>query len=231
PQVVTAKASLLLCLLLTDASAFAAEVDAITTKEQFGSFAQDYYLDPRPELVESAMRFAGGSDLVKQPNTARLVQMSFSCIFARHPERREAWKKAIATLDETSRAYFSRSMDHTPQQLLDALPVSPEKNDVNWSCFFVSGDARYARNVVGEMKYLPERKDMQKFLAATSAQWSLASISMGHDRVREVLEAAAKGDDAVVAAGARDALSRPVAELRQSAIQTLRQQRDAGIWK
>lgn len=225
------KLNLLLLLLAMSARVLAGDADAITTQDQYGKFAQDYYLDPRPELVESAMRFAGGSDLVKQSNTKRLVQMSFSCIFARHPERREAWKKAIAALDAPARAYFATSMDHTPQQLLDARPISPDKNDVNWACFFVSGDARYARNVVDVMKYLPERQDLQKFLAAASAQWSLASIATAHDRVREVLEEAAKGQDAVVAAGARDALTSPIGELRQSAIQILRQQHDAGIWK
>jgi len=221
----------LLLLLAMSTRVLAGDADAISSQDQYATFAQDYYLDPRPELVESAMRFVARSELVKQPGTAQLVQMSFGCIFARHPERRDAWKKAIAALDPPSRARFTAAMDGTPQQLLDALPVSPEKNDVNWACFFVSGDARYARNVVDAMRYLHERKDLQKFLAASSAQWSLASIATAHDRVREVLESAAKGEDAVVASGARDALGKPIGELRQSAIQILRRQHDAGIWK
>ncbi|HUQ10126.1 MAG TPA: hypothetical protein VM146_07395 [Steroidobacteraceae bacterium] len=204
---------------------------SITTEEQFGRFAQGYYLDPRPELVESAMRFAGNSKLAKQAKTTRLVQMTFSCLFARHPERGDEWKKVIASLDEPARAYLSVSMDQTPQQLLDALPVSPEKNDVNWSCFFVSGDAGYARNVIDTMKYLPERKDKLKYLAASSAQWSLASIGHADDRVREALAAAAHGDDAAIATGARDALSKDDSEIRAATIETLRQQHAAGVWK
>ncbi len=133
-------------LLVISAIAFAGNADdAITTDEQFGRFAQDYYIDPRPELVESAMRFAAGSPLVKQANTSHLVQMSFSCIFARHPERRDGWKTFISGLDEPGRAFFATSMEQTPEQLLEAVPPSPQKNDMNWGCFFATGDARYAR--------------------------------------------------------------------------------------
>jgi hypothetical protein len=209
----------------------ASGADGLMTEEQFGRFAQDYYLDPRPELVEAAMRFAGSSELAKRPKTMRLVQMSFSCIFARHPEHREQWKKFIATLDEPAREYLGASMNHTPQQLLDAVAVSPEKNDLNWSCFFVSGDPSYARNVVDAMQYLSERKDLQKYLTASSAQWSLTSIRQGHDRVREVLEAAAKGSDATIAAGAREALTRQSSEIQAATVETLRQQHEAGVWK
>jgi hypothetical protein len=220
-----------LALLAMVATAAIGADDTITTPEQFGRFAQDYYLDPRPELVESAMRFAGSSDLAKQPKTTRLVQMSFACLFARHPEHRQQWTNFIATFDAPARKYLSVSMNHTPQQLLDAVATSPEKNDLNWSCFFVSGDPRYARNVVDAMQYLTERKDLQKFLTASSAQWSLTSIRQGHDRVREVLEAAAKGDDATIAAGARDALTRQTFEIQARTVETLRQQHAAGVWK
>ncbi len=85
--------------------------------------------------------------------------------------------------------------------------------------------------MVDTLAYLGERKDLQKYLAASSAQWSLADISRAHDRVREVLEAAAKGKDATIAAGAGEALAKPASEIREATVQVLRQQHEAGVWK
>jgi hypothetical protein len=206
------------------------KLTAITTHEQFSQFSQGYYRDPRPDLVDSAMRYATTKGLWAREASQAPLLASFSCIFARHQERREAWKKSIAALAEAPRKYFQRAMDTPPMQLLAEAAVSPEKNDMQWGCFFATGDERYLREVIATMGFLGERKDMRKYLAGASAQWSLADIAKRDAKVKAALQGAAAGQDVKLAAAARDALDKPVADIRASAEQVLRQQRDAGVW-
>ena len=219
-------------LLLAAAVAPAADdAAAFSSKEEFGAFMQGYYKDPRPERVESAMRFVAGSDLMTAENTARMMQTSFSCLFARHPEKRDAWKKAIATLPEPARTYFHVAMESDPVNMFLDTPTVPEKNDMSWGCFFITGDVGYVQDVIAAMKDLGERKDMWRYLTASSAQWSLAGISRNDDKVRSALENAANGSDKELASAARDALTKSTGELRESTIAVIRAQKEAGIWK
>lgn len=221
-----------MCLLLSAAGAPAADDAAtFTSKEEFGAFMQGYYKDPRPDRVESAMRFAAGSDLMSAENTARMMQTSFSCLFGRHPEKRDEWKKVIATLPEPARNYFHVAMESNPVNLFLDTPTLPEKNDMSWGCFFITGDVDYVQDVIAAMRDLGERKDMWRYLTASSAQWSLAGISRDDDKVRSALEATANGSDRQLASAAHDALTRSSEELRKSTIETLRAQKEAGIWK
>jgi hypothetical protein len=218
-------------LLLGAAGAFAADnPTAFMSKDEFGDFMQGYYRNPSPERVEPAMRFVAGTDLMTADNTDRMLQTSFSCLFQRHPEKREEWKKAIATLAEPARTYFHVAMESDPTNMFLATPTVPKKNDMAWGCFFITGDVSYVQDVIVAMKYLDERKDLSRFLTAGSAQWSLAGLSRENDLVRAALETAAKGSDKKLAAAANDALTKSVTELRASMIETLRAQKQAGVW-
>ena len=219
-------------LLLGAAGAFAADnPTAFMSKDEFGDFMQGYYRNPSPERVEPAMRFVAGTDLMTADNTDRMLQTSFSCLFGRHPEKRDAWKKAIATLPEPARTYFHVAMESNPVNLFLDTPTAPEKNDMSWGCFFITGDVGYVQDVIAAMKDLGERKDMWRYLTASSAQWSLAGISRDDDKVRSELENAAKGSDKELASAARDALTKSAGELRESTIAVIRAQKEAGIWK
>ena len=219
-------------LLLTGAGACAAdEATAFKSKEEFSAFMQGYYKNPGPERVEAAMSFVAGSDMMTADNTDRMLQTSFSCLFRRHPEKRDAWKKAIATLPEPARTYFHVAMESEPINMFLDTPTIPKKNDMSWGCFFVTGDVDYVRDVIVAMQNLDERKDMWKFLTASSAQWSLAGIYRDDDKVRSALEATVKGSDEELATAARDILTRSATDLRNSTIEVLRAQKEAGIWR
>ena len=110
-------------------------------------------------------------------------------------------------------------------------PTVPEKNDMSWGCFLVTGDTDYVQDVIAAMKHLDERKDLYVFLTGATAQWSLASLAASDDKVRARLEAAAKGTDPQIAAAAQVALTKPVGEIRATTIEILKQQKDAGVWQ
>jgi hypothetical protein len=201
-----------------------------TSRKEFGQWAQTYYRDPQPQLVESALKFAVADGLWSEENTRAPTRAVFSCLFARHPDRQPAWNKAIAALDEAPREFFRSAMEVKPMQLLAETPVSPARNDMVWGCFFVTGDERYAQEVIATMRHLGERKNLELYLAAASAQWSLASIAQGDANVRAALQVVAAGADAELAAASKEALEKPLSELRDAATRVLREQKEAGVW-
>jgi hypothetical protein len=222
----------LLAALLLSVSTFAAEpTSPFTSKEEFGAFVQAYHKHPQPERIEAAMRFAAGSDVVTNDDTDLMTQVTFSCLFARYPGRKPAFKQAITSLDEPARTYFQKAIDSRPEDLFLQVPLQPKKNDMSWGCYFVTGDIGYAQDVIAALKDLGERQDMWKYLTASSAQWSLSGIAKNDAKVRKALEQATKDKNNVVADAARDALQKPPSAIRDSTIEVIKAQKAAGVWK
>ena len=206
---------------------------AITTAGEFNDFIEGYYKNPRPELVDSALQFlaGAGSKFTTDDDTSRMLQTAFACLFQRHPEKRDAWKKTIASLPEPGKTYLHVSMESDVNAMFHATPTTPTKNDMSWGCFFVTGDTSYIQDVILAMKHLDERKDLSKFLTGATAQWSLAALARTDDTVRATLETAAKGADKEIAAAANVALTRPVGEIRATTVEILKKQKEAGVWQ
>ena len=222
----------LIAALLLGTSAFAAEPSApFTSKEEFGEFVQGYHANPQPDRIEAAMRFAAGSDVISNDNTDLMTQASFSCLFARYPDRKPAFRKAITSLEQPARAYFQRAVDTDPADLFLQVPVQPKKNDMSWGCYFVTGDVSYAEDVIAALKNIGERQDLIKYLTASSAQWSLSGIAKDDAKVRTALEKAANGKNKVIADAAKDALRKSPGEIRADSMEVARAQKAAGVWK
>jgi hypothetical protein len=222
----------LIAALLLGAGAFAAEPPSpFTSKQDYGAFVQGYHNNPQPERIEAAMQFVAGSDVMTDDNTDLMTQLTFSCLFARYPDRKPAFKQTIASLEEPARTYFQTAIDSDPADLFLQVPLQPKKNDMSWGCYFVTGDVSYAEDVIAALKNLGERQDVLKYLTASSAQWSLSGIAQDDAKVRAALEMAAKGKNKVVADAARDALQKPPEAIRAATIEVIKAQKAAGVWK
>jgi hypothetical protein len=222
----------LIAALLLGVGAFAAEPPSpFTSREEFGAFVQGYHKNPQPERIEAAMRFAAGSDVMTDDDTDLMTQATFSCLFARYPERKPAFKQSIASLDAPARAYFQKAIDSDPADLFLQVPFPPKKNDMSWGCYFVTGDVSYAQDVIAALKNLGERQDILKYLTASSAQWSLSGIARDDAKVRAALEQATKDKNKVVADAARDALRKSPGEIRAGTAEVMKAQKAAGVWK
>jgi hypothetical protein len=222
----------LFAVLLLGAGAFAAEPPSpFTSKEDYGAFVQGYHKNPQPERIEAAMRFAAGSDVMTNDNTDLMTQVTFSCLFARYPDRKPSFKQSIASLDEPARTYFQKAIDSDPADLFLQVPLQPKKNDMSWGCYFVTGDVSYAQDVTAALKNLGERQDILKYLTASSAQWSLSGIAKHDAQVRAALEQAAKDKNKVVADAARDALQKSPDAIRAGTVEVIKAQKAAGVWK
>jgi hypothetical protein len=223
----------LIAALLLSAGAFAAEPPSpFSSKEEISAFLQGYHENPQPERIEAAMRFVAGSEVMTNDNTNLMAQASFSCLFARYPERKPAFRQSIASLEEPARTYFQKAIDADPADLFLQVPAQPKKNDMSWGCYFVTGDVSYAQDVIAALKNLSERQDLLKYLTASSAQWSLSGIARDDAKVRAALEQAAKSSkNQVVAAAAREALEKPPGAIRAATIEVIKAQKAAGVWK
>jgi hypothetical protein len=180
---------LVLAALLIASSAGAREkITKITNGDELEDFVQGYYKEPRPELVESAMRVVSTSGLASNPDASAPLLMSFSCIFSLHEKQRETWTASIQGLQEPAKQLLSKAIEHSPAELLAGVPAAPAKNDMNWACFFATGEVRYVDGVLDALQYMDERKDLNLFLTASSAKWSLASIARNDAKVKTHLE-------------------------------------------
>lgn len=202
---------------------------AISNDEEFSEFAHSYYRAPRPELIESAMRYLDGSSLVQKSEIRPLFEMMFSCLLHRPELRSRSWKGVVDSLNEPTRSLLVRASTTEPETLLGRTPISPTRNDLNWACFFASGEPRYVENLIATLEHWPDRANLNLFMTSASAKWSLSSNARAHPAVAEILEAAAS-EEGEAGRQAREALSLPAGEVERRTIEVLDSQRDRGVW-
>lgn len=162
--------------------------DDISTMSQFESLLYQYYLEPKKELVASAFVYAEKSGLVNNENAKLPLMMSFSCIASLYDDNtRRKWKETVSKLEYNTSSLFTAALEHSPEEHLGSIPLSPAKNDMNWACFMATGKEKYIENILDTLQYLNERSDLNKFLTAASAKWSLSSNAVKHAKVRKYL--------------------------------------------
>ncbi len=202
------------------------------------SFMEGFYLDPRPLLIEPAMRLLDQQNALADANARAPVIAFFGLVMAAYPEHMDTWDAAIRSLDGDgldgdSRATFQAAINlaKRPGFLLDDHPPSPGHNDMLWGAFFASGDEAYLRAIVERLDHIDERKDLNLFLTAASAQWSLSSNAAGHLRVQTTLQEIHQSlDDGVRRQALDAALTQDPASFGDSMMAVVEAQKAAGVW-
>jgi hypothetical protein len=202
---------------------------SIASLEEFGEFSQTYYSGPRPDLIPAALAFLDTSALISNPDRAPLVMMSLSCILHRPELKGRSWDAELAKLHEPARGVIQQAIFTEPDALLAKLPISPGRNDMNWACFFGSGEERYLDHIVEMLAYVDERQDPNAFLTGASAQWSLSSNARAHDEVKAKLERlrARKGPLQKIAA---ETLAKSPDQIRSETTAVMKAQHQRGAW-
>ncbi len=165
---------LLVIAALTAVSAQAADITPLTADE-FSEFSMSYSERPRPDLIERAMLFLDRSGWARSSNHLLPSMMTFSCIAHRPEQRNHQWTAVINSLHEPAKSLLARAVSSSPDDLLANTPLSAQKNDMNWACYFATGDTKYIRNLLEVAAQYGERKDKDLYLVAATAMWSLAS--------------------------------------------------------
>ena len=216
---------ILISLVLCPTSAFG-QIDSL---DQFAEFSQTYYTEPRPDLIPAALKFLDTSPLVSNPDRVPMVTMSLSCIFHRPELKSRSWDAELARLTEPARGVVQAAISTGPDALLSLTPISPRRNDMNWACFFGSGEEKYLDKLVEALGNLGERKDLNLFMTGATAQWSLSNNALDHPRVKAKLEqlSATKGPVQEITAAT---LAKSPEQIRAETTAIVKEQRQRGVW-
>ncbi|QOL24699.1 hypothetical protein LP316_10155 [Thalassotalea sp. LPB0316] len=80
------------------------------------------------------------------------------------------------------------------------------------------------------LNYLDDRQDINLFLTASSAKWSLASNARHHLQVKMAMEAMKVGDALEMRPIAAEILEKAPEAMRAETIAVLKEQKEKGIW-
>ena len=223
--------------ILSEINAFISEIlrarsiQSITDDDELSYWLHNYYREPRPDLVESALKYVSSSELINNPDSLAPIIMFFSCIFDKYDEfHKGQWRKVIYSLEKPSNEVFSLSINRSPEDLLNEEPISPTRNDMNWACFFATGDSKYLSGIIEVLVYLQERNNLNLYSVAWSAKWSLCSNAKSHPRVRVAIEEMLGRDPPEMQQVAEDILRKDPQEIKEEAKMVIKMQRDQGIW-
>ena len=104
-------------------------------------------------------------------------------------------------------------------------------NDEYWGAFFATGNSQFINKLVEQLIYWNERNDMDLFLVAVTAKWSLASVAQSDQTVREILEDPGRKDPTEVKQQIGDLLTAwDPTIFKDQAKEIIRQQRALGRW-
>lgn len=237
-QIVTSvKRSLTLAVVFVVASSAQAiqPLEKISTVHDLSYFTHHYYLQPQPKLVNNAIQFVGKSNIAANRKTQATIFMSFSCLFSRYDKPNQktllnTWQRTAKTLDEPARSLFTYAFHKKPAELLKAAATSPAKNDMNWACFFATGNEKYLNNIIATLTQLNNRRDINLFMTAASAKWSLSSNAKHHPKVRSTLEALKTNGSAEMQPIAADILNQSPQQIRKETVAILKEQKRKGVW-
>lgn len=196
------------------------------------AFMTWYYLDPRPRLVGPSL-LELNRRIPQLNDSARLGTAAFySLIFAQYPERIAEWRGSVSDPHSLTQDVLDLavSISGSPGFLFADSTVAWSGNDMLWGAFFASGDSIYVRAIVNNLGDLDERKDLARYMTATSAAWSLAANAQSHPRVRRYLERMKQGTSAPWSERLSDVLTRSPEELQERATEVLKEQHARGIW-
>ncbi len=209
----------------------AEEIRAITNPVELTEFAENYYLTPRPDLVESAFRYFISSDLVKLEKKRLPLLLTFSCIFSNSDaSHRDEWLKNLSGIDQQFQLIIKALFEYPPEKFLNEPTVSPLSNDMNWACFFASGKTKYLDNIIETLKYLDKNDELELYLTGASAKWSLSSNSRKHIRVQNFIETIKKTEPPEIQTILKEIIDKTPEQIQQESVAFLKEQRLKGVW-
>ena len=203
-------------------------VDALTSIEGFSRFAMMYYLSPQPDKVADAIRALDATGLATQlpkPTYSPFVNW-FAEVFLANPDRLPEWRKLVNEQKGAAKELLQGALNVAAKGGLlnmPPMPPAPAWNDMYWSGFFATGNPAYVRKLIDQMNYIDERKDVVRYLAGGTAEWSLSSNAQQHPKVREIVQQARAGADARIGPLIDDLLSRDPTVIRAEVFQVAQQ--------
>lgn len=202
----------------------------IDNDAELGTLMMSFFRTNDVEQVSEMIRYLGDSEMIRQESSIPIVVMSLSCLTERHPAKKAEWLQIANNLDEKIKTRVVNAITNDPSTILQQVQLSPSKNDMNWGCFFAGGGDAYVINILDMLSHLDERKDLNLYMTAFSALWSVASNARTYPEVALIVKAwsGKQGDR-----GQRlyhDIMHKPIEQFKEETLAVLKAQKAAGIW-
>lgn len=202
----------------------------LNTREEVGAFMMTYYLRPQPDLIAGLIDALHSTGFVQHAvsNTIGF----FSEVFAANPDRIPGWQVLIAKQDERTKTTLGRALTMSNGGgVLHIVEHSAEVNDIYWGAFFASGNPKFIKRLVDQLKYFDERDDFNLFMAGGTAKWSLASNAQSRPGVRTAIERAKLTADKRTQDLTTELLVEDPERIKQELREIITKQERAGKWK
>lgn len=207
-------------------------LEKISNMNEFVYFIHTYYLHPQPDLIDSAITFVESSGVALNTKEKVPLLCWFSCLFSNYDSsEKEKLKTTIKNIEEPAKSLLIQSINNSPAELLEAAPTSSAKNDMNWACFFATGEFKYLNSIITSLKYIENRDDINLFLTAASAKWSLSSNAKCHCKVRMAIEAMKIDDVPAIRQIANEILDKDPQAISEETVVVLKELKEKGVWK
>ena len=210
------------------------KVTEISSLKDLEDFTQTYHRSPHPELVLSMIQYMGRANLPATEESAAPVIGFLAEVFAQNPMMTAQWRAAASEATGLTKrvlsASFGVSRDLSFVTKFDPQDAHADLNDLCWGAYYASGKPEYIRALVQRLAYLNERKSLQLYLTAASAQWSLSANARQHVGVRRILDQEHEKASPPIRAAIEEAVESSPAALQESATKVLREQHAAKVW-
>jgi hypothetical protein len=135
----------------------------LNTRDDVSVFMEAYYLQPRPDLIAGLIDALQPTGFV-QKTTVPVVMGFFSEVFAANTDRVPNWQVLIAKQDEQTKTALNRALAMSKGGgALHSVDHSAGGNDLFWGAFFASGNPKFIKKLVDQLKYFDERDDFVLF--------------------------------------------------------------------
>lgn len=159
-----------------------------TVESDFENILMHYFEDKDPRIVDVTLAyFKQAQDLDQQLNH---VMAAFYAELFKDESLEKEILEGIDTLGNYElSSFFHMVAEFDIDEFFKTAPDRAEVNDMCWAAYFAGGDEKYLdRLLETAITNLPEREDLQLFLAGGSAAWSLASNAGQYKTVKKYLE-------------------------------------------
>jgi len=207
-------------------------VPRLATPDDVDAFMNDYYLRPRPELIDEVIRALEPSHVLTLERAVGPVTAFFSEVFTANPARIPEWEHVISSQPEVTRRALNRAMTWSKGGGVGQFEErSAETNDLYWGAFFASGNPLYVKKLLALVPLADNLDDARLWATGATAKWSLASNAQQHPAVRSILEAEKATADKRMQDIIAELLTGDPARFQLEMLQTAAKQRAAGKWK
>ena len=192
--------------------------------EKLDEWMMYYYLDPRPDEVEAALKAITAQGYFENDDVQAPLSGFFAEVFRANPDKISAWvkpyvgvpkrhilysalwmansresKDALEQLAKGAKDAEARSLrelaSSTPPTVETMVLDSPAALDYMWGSFMASGSDKPVLRVIDQMKLVNRKGDIGAQLIGGAAEWSVSANTRQHERVQRVVRTRAESAD------------------------------------